>query len=237
MAKTIYTYSCEFCSTDNTRPYEINQSYRCKSCQKSSKPILKNVSGATQQEAEIKQQLADIKAETPNIKTETINYNVPKQNIQPINTSNNSSSYTPNYNGAVNQTTKTFSEDSVIKYFEATDKMMKKKCDEWDITKDEEKIVANAWTEWLNDFFAHIKPQTAKLLMATATTIVVYTPRVVTYVGKIVEMQEKKKKKSDNEEPETKQTTQELLDNAENKSSDVKDVFSSKKIEGGKYGY
>jgi CRISPR/Cas system-associated protein Csx1 len=85
--------------------------------------------------------------------------------------------------------------------------MMAKKDPDWDVTRGEEKVVAELWSDYLNTKFKDVPDENAKLLLAIGSTLTTYAPRAIGYATKI-KAQRKPKKKEENEQTEPVQETE-----------------------------
>jgi len=191
-------YTCKKCNVIKEAKKEI-KGFRCKGCGYYN--FVKKDDGTTSETAtsdDAQNEPADIDLKTENIKVE-----IPKfSDITPISEPQNKP-----LNQSISQ--KGFSEDTVKKYFNAVDKMMKGKTSEWDITEKEEEMLGNLWADYANDKFKDYSQEKSKLAIASITTATIYLPRIAMYLKKIYEQKNRKAKKQE-EEAETPQKETEL---------------------------
>jgi hypothetical protein len=175
MAK--YEYQCEHCSYINQKGGE-RQKFTCSSCNQKTKAIRVNNIEDTQiintEDTPInldfsvdttKTEFTQIDANsTPEqvIKSPQKNIKVPVQG-QPIR--------------------RPFAVDTIQQFPEQLDALMRKKSNNeiWDVSKEEEKKLAEAYTEVLNEYFPQIDSKAGKLGIAVGLTIITYAPRIIKF--------------------------------------------------------
>lgn len=94
--------------------------------------------------------------------------------------------------------TKPFSSDTLKKYPEQLNALMRKKvgAEIWDVSTKEEIILSEQWADVLNEYLPNAKTKEAKLILASLSTFTVYTPRIIDTVSAY--MKKKKEKKENN---------------------------------------
>ncbi|MEO0304424.1 MAG: hypothetical protein ABIM64_04110 [candidate division WOR-3 bacterium] len=180
-----YNYKCEFCGTQATKRKERNY-FHCKNCNKYTKAIPTEGKEEEKKEGKEEEKKEGKEEENLQIKTEQIKIEIPTIKEEEIK---------KNENENIKETQeKTFSDKTITKYFETINTMMRKKATEkiWDITKEEEELLGDAWAEWANEKYKGIDKQSSRLAVAALTTITIYTPRIFGYLKAIYEQKKRK---------------------------------------------
>ena len=234
------TYKCKKCGQLREAKREI-KAYRCKNCNTVQNATLpENLVLNVNNEA-VNNTITQEVNETPkdiNIKTEQVNVEVPKiaeqttQINQPVNPAFNQQNVNENkVNG--------LSEDTLTKGFSTVDTIMKGKTKEWDVTSKEEKLLGEQWASYLNEKYPKVTSEQGKLLVASASTVAVYLPRIFLYVKALYDQKKTKQKtETKTEEPENKieeiyDTTKSFPDEKSEREKEAENWLNKKPTFGG----
>jgi len=201
-------YKCKKCGSINEKTKEI-KAFKCKSCGLSqlAKERVNEGSEAiiSSENPEMQEAQTGETTEAKDVvfKVENVNVEVPKleekKGIEPT-TAVLPKEQTPS-------STKGFEQATTSKYFKTIDAMMKSKDEKWDVKPEEEEMLGAVWCDYANEKFKAVSAEKSKLVVAVASTVTVYLPRIAFYLKRLYDMKQRKRgeKKKDEKEEETEQ--------------------------------
>jgi hypothetical protein len=188
-------YKCKDCGSPYESKKEI-KAFKCKSCGKVQKteatiiipPVISLTEPLSEEKKDIEFKVESVTATLPPKTPEIIAQTEAQKKVE--------------------EAKKGFVPETVTKYFEVIDGMMKKKAtaEVWDVTTEEEKLLGSLWSDYANEKFKNVNQTQSKLVVAGASTFAVYIPRVIEYAKKIMEKKKAKKKTEEKTEEEIIET-------------------------------